>query len=335
MKRTLFCIALATAVVGCNGDADGEAGAGGTQYVTVASGTNGKGAFYQIGGAVAQTLEANAGELDWTVTNTETPGTQANIRLLESGDAQLAVVNGAIAYFAPKGEEEFQKQYAIRNVMSLGANYAAFVARADSGLKSVADLKGKKVVVGPKAAGFEMFLKPILAAHGIAYDDFEAIDGDYGRAKEMIGDNQADAAFIGGAIPVPALQGLSQEMPLTFLKFEPAALDQLAETYEFYEKGVIPAGSYKGVDEDFPTIKCGFIQVVSHEKVPADLVYRVTKILYEHRDQAAKVHPAFKAAKPGQVVRTFGLEMHPGAERYYREAGLLGDGGDVPAGAAD
>ena len=105
--------------------------------------------------------------------------------------------NAGIAYFATRGEGAWEKPHNVRTVATLAPNVGVFVTTADSGIKKISDLKGKRVVLGPAGAGFDYFLKPLFEAHGLSYDDLTVLSGNYFTASDMIADGKADAAFMG------------------------------------------------------------------------------------------------------------------------------------------
>ena len=147
-----------------------------TEFLSLGTAPTG-GAFFVVGGAIGETLNENKGDNNWTVTAEATRGSQENIRRLASGEIDFALANAAISYFAIRGEEGWDQAYPIRTIMTLAPNVALVVTPESSGVKTIADLKGKRVVIGPAGAGFEFFVRPLLGAHGVTYDDMEVLHG--------------------------------------------------------------------------------------------------------------------------------------------------------------
>lgn len=293
------------------------------------------GAFYVVGNSIASVLNENKGEARWTVQPEGTRGTQQNIRMLDKGEALLGMSNASISFYAVKGEGIWKEPYAIRSVATLAANIGMFVTKKESGIRQFSDFKGKRISVGPAGAGFESFLMPLLAAHGIQYSadgsqasDFTPIPADYTTAVQLLGDGEIDIAFMGGAIPMPAITQATSSMDLFYIPFDPAAIDQLVAEFPFFQHAMIPAKNsageptYKGLEADFPAINVGSMQLITHEKVDASLIYELTKRLWEHREAIARQHPAGRAINEENVARFVGTEFHPGAIRYYREIGV-------------
>jgi TRAP transporter TAXI family solute receptor len=296
-------------------------GGGSTQFLSLGTAPAG-GAFFTIGSALSAVLNEHKGDHNWDVTAEATKGTQENIRRLTSGEIELALANSAISYFAVRGEEGWDRAQPIRTMLTMGPNIAVFVAPADGGIDTIADLAGKRVVVGPAGAGFEFFLAPLLGAHGVAYDDFTQLHNTYSGAADMLADGSADAAFLGGAVPIPALVQASAGQDLTFVAFDEAKLDEVAEHYPFFRRATIPAGTYKNQSEDFPSIDCGSIHVITSVSVDADLIHELTKTLYDNREAVVARHGAGRAINPNNVVRDTGTAFHPGAIRFYEEIGI-------------
>lgn len=331
-QTALAVLALAAALVvsGCGGGGvDGPGGEGdaadGRRFLSVGTAPPG-GAFFVVGGALAEVLEQQGSGGSWTVTAEATKGSQENIRRLARGELDLALSNSAITYFAVRGTEGWEKSYEVQTVMTLAPNVALFVAPASENITSIVDLAGKRVVMGPAGAGFEYFLRPILSAHGIGYDDLEVLNNTQSRAVDMLSDASASAAFLGGAVPTASITQAASSMDLTFVPFDAAARDALVSQFLFFRPAVIPAGTYRGQDQAFEGLDVGSMHLITRSDADPDLVYEVTRTLYEHRDDVIARHPAGRAIRAENVVRDTGTPFHPGAVRYYREIGIWPEG---------
>ena len=295
------------------------------RFISIGTGTLG-GVFYTIGGAIADVVSRNITDKNWEVIAEGTKGTKENIRLLVKEDATLefALANAAISYFAVRGEgSSWQTEQPIRAVMTLAPNVALFVTPKSSGIRTMADLKGKRVVVGPAGAGFEYFLKPILAEHGVTYDDFTPLNDIYSAAVNLLADGSAAAAFIGGAIPTPAVEQASATQDILFIPFDETAKQALVDKYPFFNSMTIPASAYQNVlTEPFDTMNVGSMHLITSENADEDTVYHFTKTLYTHRAEVVKAHKAGKAINEKNVVKDVGTPFHPGAIRFYREIGI-------------
>ena len=279
------------------------------------------GAFYVVGGALAATLQEDPVGGGWQVTAEATKGTQENIRRLTSGELDFALANSAISHFATSGEG-WDQAHDLRAVMTLAPNVGLFITPEDSGVKTIADLAGKRVVLGPAGAGFHFFLKPILEAHGVTYDDLTELNATQAGAVDLLGDGSAAAAFLGGAVPTASIVQATASNTIHFVPFDPEAREKLLTDYPFFRPATLPAETYRGLDEPFEGLDVGSMIFITSASASDDLVYAVTKALYEGREAVVARHPAGKAIQPKNVVRETGTPFHPGAIRYYQEIGI-------------
>lgn len=316
---------LATGLVACGGAEPGadDAGAGDTaerRFLSLGTAPTG-GAFFVVGGALAEVADQYGPE-GWQVTAEATQGSQENIRRLAQGDLDVALSNAAITYFAVRGEASWDQPFDVAAVMTLAPNVALFVTPADSGVEQITDLAGRRVSVGPSGAGFEMFVGPLLEAHGVTYDDFTELHANQGAAVDLLSDGSADAAFLGGAVPTASIVQASSSMDLYFVPFTPEAKESLLANYPFFAPATIPAGTYRGQDDDFEGLNVGSMHLITSMSADEDLIYELTKTIYEHREQVVERHAAGRAIRPEIVVKDTGTPFHPGAVRYYREIGI-------------
>lgn len=289
------------------------------------------GAFFVVGGAIAQVVSSHTGDLNWEVSAEATKGTQENIRRLAKGELEFALANAAISYFAVRGEGAWKGEQPIRTVMTLAPNVALFITPQSSGVKTLSDLKGKRVVVGPAGAGFEYFLEPILGAHGVSYEDFTPLNNTQAGAVDMLADGSAAAAFLGGAVPTASITRASASQNIFFIPFDDTAKQKLFENYPFFNAVVIPSETYRGQDEPFHGMNVGAMHLITAANLDAETVYQFTKTLYEQRAEVVKIHPAGRAINPKNVVKDTGTPFHPGAIRYYKEIGIWHDEGSTPS----
>lgn len=316
--RSVAVLFLAAAASACGGG--GDAGPART-FVNVGTAPPG-GAFFVVGSALSEVLGAAGAERGWQVTAEATSGSQENIRRLTQGELDFALSNAAITYFAVRGGEGWDQEYPMRSVMTLAPNVALFLAPAGGGVRTIADLRGKRVVIGPAGAGFEFFVQPILAAHGVSYDDFTPLNATQSAAVDMLTDGSAAAVFLGGAIPTASITQAASSMDIHYVPFDDDARTSLAADYSFFSHATIPAGTYRGQDADFQALDVGSMHLITSADQDEDLVYEVTKALYERREEVTQKHPAGRAINPTNAVRDTGTPFHPGAIRYYREIGI-------------
>ncbi len=280
------------------------------------------GAFFVVGSAIADVVGNHPPVDRWQVSAEATKGTQENVRRLDKGELEFGLANAAITFFAVRGQAKWEREFPVRSVMTLAPNVALFVTPSSSGIKSMADLRGKRVVVGPAGAGFEHFVRPILEAHGVRYDDFTPLHDTQTGAVALLSDGSADAAFLGGAVPTASITQACASRKIHFIPFDDDAVDRLTEQYSFFDRRTIPAETYKGQTDDFHGLNVGSMILVSSTQVDDETVYLFTKTLFEHGADVAAKHPAGRAINPQNAIRDTGTPFHPGAIQYYRERGL-------------
>ncbi len=312
---TLLIIVLNTLIVACSGGPSSPD----QRFVSIGTAPPG-GAFFVVGGALGEAL--NQYGTDWEVTSEATKGSQENIRRLEAGELDIALSNAAVTYFAVRGEGNWQRPYAMQSIMTLAPNVAMFITPENSGVSSIADIRGKRAVVGPAGAGFEYFIGPIIEAHGLTYDDFTPLNNTQSGAVDMLADGAAVAAFLGGAVPTASIAQASASQEILLIPFEDSAKNNLITNYPFFFERTIPSGTYRGQTEDFHGLDVGSMHLITSEKADEELIYKITKTIYENRDHVTAIHPAGKAINPKNVIRETGVTFHPGAVRYYRELGI-------------
>jgi TRAP transporter TAXI family solute receptor len=324
MRYRLFLLATLTGITlvgyGCAGnDTDSSSSPTAQRFISLGSAPPG-GAFFVVGGALGEVLNQHAA--GWEVTSEATKGSQENIRRLDSGELDLALLNSSTTYFAVRGEGSWQKAYPLRTVMTLAPNVALFITPASSGIRTIPDLRDKRVVVGPAGAGWEAFVSPIVEAHGLTYDDFTPLNNTQSGSVDMLADGSAAAAILGGAVPTASIVQASTSQDILMVPFDPEARRNLIARYPFFYEQNIPAGTYRGQRDDYQGLDVGSMHLVTTAGADDDLIYEITKAIYENRENVAKIHPAGLSINPGNVVRNTGVEFHPGAIRYFREIGI-------------
>ena len=319
ISSTIF---VSTVLVACGGGGD-ESGDAEPSRVFLSFGTAPPGgAFFVVGSALAEVVNETGVAEGFSVTAEATSGSQENIRRLATGEIDFALSNAAITYFAARGTEGWDRAYPVRSVMTLAPNVALFVAPEGSGIESIDDLRGKRVTVGPAGAGFEYFVGPLLAAHGVSYDDFNPMNATQQAAVDMLTDGSSDVAFLGGAVPTASITQASASMDVTFVPFGDTEKQQLVDDFLFFRPATIPSETYRNQTEPFEGLDVGSMHLITSADAPDELVYTVTRLLYESRELVVEKHAAGRAINPTNVIRDTGTEFHPGAIRFYQEVGI-------------
>ncbi|MDA1093447.1 MAG: TAXI family TRAP transporter solute-binding subunit [Acidobacteria bacterium] len=327
MRRFGLFVALVgsalTASCGGGGSDEGDAAGAAPSRVFLSMGTAPPGGtFFVFGSALAEAMNEFGADLGWSTTAEATSGSQENIRRVDSGELDFALSNAAITYFAVRGSEGWDKAYPMRSVMTLAPNVALFITPAGSDVETINDLRGNRVGVGPAGAGFEYFVGPLLAAHGVSFDDFTPLNATQASAVDLIADGSAAAVFVGGAVPNPAITQATASQDIHFIPFDAEAKQQLIDQYVFFSPATIPADTYRGQTEAYEGLDVGSMHLITSATTDEGLVYAVTKRLYENSARVVEKHAAGRAINARNVIRDTGTEFHPGAIRYYQEIGI-------------
>ena len=311
LSITLVVIMVAVLAAGC-----GEK----KQFVSITTGGTG-GTYYPVGGAIAQTLTDNIESL--TVNSQAGNASVANCNLIGSGETESALVQNNVAYWAYEGIGAFEGGAIdnLRGIASLYPEAIQIVALKESGITTVADLAGKKVGVGEIGSGVHFDVANILAAHGMTEDDFSADYLSFSEASQKLKDKQIDAAFVTAGYPTSSITDVNLAREIVIVPIAEDMIDKMIETSPFYAKTVIPAGTYTGLDVDVVTATTMAMWVVD-EGVDEDLVYTMTKTLWENRASIEAAHEKGKDVTLETALDGMGIPLHAGAEKYYKEQGL-------------
>ena len=315
-------LSVGTLAFGCSSpQPGGDGGSAGRRFLSIGTAPPG-GAFFVVGGALGEVLDEYQAASGWEVNAEATKGSQENIRRLDAGELDLALSNSAITYFAVRGTEGWEKAYPMRSVMTLASNIALFITASSSGIREIGDLRGKRVVIGPAGAGFEFFVRPLLNAHGLSFEDFTVLYNTQMGSVDMLADGSAAAVFIGGAVPTASITQAATSQDIFFVPFSAEAQESLVREFLFFRPATIPAGTYRGQDQDFDGLDVGSMHLITSAAVDEELVYQVTRTIYENRERVIEKHAAGRSINPDNVVRDTGTPFHPGAIRYYQEIGI-------------
>ncbi len=324
-RRTLGCfltVGLAALLCsGCGGSNDSGGGGGERKFLTIGTAPVG-GAFATVGSALSEVLNDHKGNNNWRCSPEGTKGSRDNIIRLDKHELDFALSNASITYFAVRGESGWDKKHNVKAVMTLAPNVGVFITTKDSPIKKLADLKGQRVYVGPAGAGFEMFLGPILEAHGVSYKDFTPVNGPQSDASDLLGDGSIAAAFLGGVPPTGSIVQACSSLDIRFLPYDDQAREKLVKDYLCFKNYTLPAKTYSDQDEELHVLNVGSMHLITAGDQDEEQVYQVTKTLYENRQAMIEKHPnTGKAIEPNATIDT-GTEFHPGAIRFYKEIGV-------------
>ncbi|WP_017939481.1 TAXI family TRAP transporter solute-binding subunit [Zestomonas thermotolerans] len=279
------------------------------------------GVYYPIGVGLSQIY----GQIDGARTSVQaTKASVENLNLLQAGRGELAFSLGDSVEDAWNGVEEVGFKAPLKKLRAIAGtypNYIQIVASKESGIKTLADLKGKRISVGAPRSGTELNARAIFAAAGLSYDDMGRVEYlPYAESVELIKNRQLDATLQSSGLGMAAIRDLAATLPLNFVEVPAEVVAKIGRPS--YQPGVIPAGTYEGQDSDVPTVAITNI-LVTHEGVSDELAYQMTKLMFDNLPRLANAHAAAKDISLETATRNLPIPLHPGAERFYKEVGVL------------
>jgi TRAP transporter TAXI family solute receptor len=280
------------------------------------------GVYYPMGVALSQIYGKAMPDAKVSVQSTK--ASAENLNLLQAGRGEIAFTLGDALSDAWKGDAEAgfaAPLKKLRGIAGIYPNYIQIVASADSGIHTLADLKGKRISVGAPKSGTELNARAVLKAAGLSYKDFAKVEYlPFGESVELMKNRQLDVTLQSAGLGVASLRDLAAAMKIVVV---PIPADVVAKVGDpAYQPATVPAGTYEGQTQDVPTVAIQNF-LVSHTGVSNDTAYKMTKALWENLDALVAAHAAGKQIKRENALKGMPLPLHPGAEKYYREAGMM------------
>ena len=290
------------------------------EFINILTGGT-SGVYYPLGVAISQLYGKALPDAKISVQSTK--ASAENMNLLQAGRGELAFALGDVVSNAWNGNAEagFKKKLdKLRGVAAIYPNYIQIVASADSGIKTLADLKGKRISVGAPKSGTELNARAILHAAGIEYSDFAKTEYlPFGESVELMKNRQLDATLQSAGLGVASIRDLASSVKIIIVPIPESVIKKIGD--DAYQPGVIPANTYDGQTADVPTVRIRNM-LVTRAGVPDEVVYAMTKAIFENLDSLVAAHAAAKAITLKDAA-TMPLPLHPGAAKYYREVGLI------------
>ncbi len=324
MKKGLFfSIALVAAMMMSLSPAMAK-----TQFVTI--GTGGiTGVYYPTGGAIAKMVNKKKKEYGIRATVESTGGSVFNINAVMNGDLEFGIAQSDRQYQAVHGLAEWKDkgpQKDLRAVFSIHPESVTLVAAVDSGVKSIQDLKGKKVNIGNPGSGQRQNAIDALEAVGIDINkDIEAESIKASEAASLLQDGRIDAFFYTVGHPSGAIkEATSGARKVRIADVAGPGIDKLLAKYPYYAKAIIPIKLYPGAKNDKDVQTFGVkATLVTSAKVPDEVVYAITKEVFDNFEAFKKLHPAYGTLTKQKMLEGLSAPIHPGALKYYKEVGLM------------
>ena len=291
------------------------------KFINVLTGGQ-SGVYYPLGVALSQIYAKVLPDAKVTVQSTK--ASAENLNLLQAGRGEIALTLADALSDGWNGDKEAgfaTPLKKLRAVAGVYANYIQIVASADSGIKTMADLKGKRISVGAPKSGTELNARAILKAAGLAYSDFAKVEYlAFGESVELMKNRQLDVTLQSAGLGVSSIRDLSTSVKIVVV---PIPADIVAKVGDAaYQGATIPANTYTGQTADVPTAAIKNF-LVSHEGVPADTVYLMTKSMFDNLATLVAAHAAAKGITKEGATSGTPVPFHEGAQKYYREVGLM------------
>jgi len=323
LRQAMGLAVLAVFALAPETRADSELRAEEVTFFRIGTGGTG-GIYYPIGMLLAQPLSGAAPGL--VAVAEVSNGSVFNVRMIGSGQLEAGLAQADVAYWAYTGTGVFKGEAAIttlRAVANLYPESVHIVARKDSGIRSVRDLRGRRVSLDEAASGSIVEARIVLAAYGLAESDLSPEYVKPNLAIEKMAQGALDAFFFVGGYPAPSIAAYAAAGGATLVPIDGAQANEIVAHYRFLTKSVVPPGVY-GMRQATPTLEVG-AQLLVSATLPDDLVYRVTRILWQREtlDALARGHPKGALIRPETALKGIAIPLHPGAARYYRSVGIL------------
>jgi hypothetical protein len=279
------------------------------------------GVYYPLGVAIGKIYSDQIPNVKTQVQATK--ASVENLNMLQQGRGEIAFALGDALKAAWEGDEDAGFKSKLKRLRTIGAiypNYIQIVATSDSGIRTLADLRGKSLSVGAPKSGTELNTRAILAAAGLSYKDLGKVEYlPFAESIDLMKNRQLDATLQSAGLGVASLKDLSNSVDITLVSVPKEVVDRMGPPFV---PETIPANTYPGQDKDVPTAAI-INYLVTSSAVSDDLAYQMTRLIFESLPELANAHAAGKEIKLATAAAGGPVPLHPGAVRYYREKGLI------------
>lgn len=289
------------------------------QQLSIATGGTG-GVYYPMGGGLAEVINNHVA--GYSATAEVTGASVENMGLIATGDADLAIglADTVVQAYSGTGRFEGQQLPMVRGLASLYANMIQIVALESAGIRSLQDLRGKRVSIGAPGSGTEVNASAILEANGITYDDIDEQRLNFNETADALANGDIDAGFWSVGAPTSSILNLSTTQRIVIIALSEAEIDAAMAANDTFAKTTLVGGTYNGVDADIAVLGIPNVLTVSSE-MPDDLAYSLTKAMFENIADMQAVHPAANQTTVEFTLAATPVPLHPGAIRYFEEIG--------------
>jgi len=280
------------------------------------------GTWYPLGGGVASMI--NKYVKGYYAAAHPSGASIENIRAIVKKQDALSLSMPDTAFQAFNGQEAFADKPTkeLRGLMATYPIDIQFFALAKGNVKSIKDLKGKKVAVGAPGSGTEAMARYVLKVYGLTYDDIDEQFLSATETTQALKDGNIDVGIVTLGTPAPALMDLATQRDILFLDIEPAVAEKINKDFPAYFPRTIVAGTYKGQDKPHHTLAWMGIFVV-HQDMSEKLAYDILSAVFDHKDELDKIHAQFKNITLDNAVKGMPVPLHPGAQKFFKEKGMI------------
>lgn len=323
MKKTLallvLCMLVAGLLAGCGGSDKKAAAPAADKKVFINLATGGTaGVYYPLGGAMAEILNKNIPGINACAQSTG--ASVANVNMIRDGKVELALIQNDIAFYAVTGTEMFKdkKVTNMKGVATLYNETIQIVTLADKNIKTVMDLKGKRIAVGALGSGVDANARQILEIFGLTYADIRPQYLSFSEAANGLKDGNVDAAFVTAGAPTAAIQDVAAQGKVALIPLPADRVEALIKKYPFYARQTIKMNTYSGMTEDVNIVAVKAMLVIS-DKVDEAMAYNMTKAIYSNLDRMKASHALGASIQKSTALEGMPIPVHAGAEKFFKE----------------
>lgn len=313
MKKVFIILVslLMALTVGCSKSAN-------KNYVFATGGTSGT--YYSFGGVIANLWNNNIEGLN--ITAQSTGASAENLRLINRGEAELAFVQNDVMDYAYNGTDMFEGEILsnFSAILTLYPEVVQIAATKSSGIRSIADMKGKRVSVGDAGSGTEFNAKQILEAYGLTFNDIRKSNLSFKESSDGLQNGTLDACFVVAGVPNAALQELSLSADMTLVPIGNTQIVEIISQYKYYTEVNISANTYNGVESDTRAIAVKATIAVNNN-IPDEEVYNMIKTIFDKQSDLSLAHAKGNELNIEEAPKGISIPFHPGAVKYYEELG--------------
>ena len=283
------------------------------------------GTYFPVGGAICEVV--NEALPDIEVTALTGNASVANINLIWKHEIESGLTQNNIADWAYNSTKLYKGKETVKNLRAIASLFPEtmhIVALKRANINKIDDMRGKKISVSSPGSGGEADIKAILGALGITFNDFNAVNLDQATSAQYMKDKLLDAFWTTIGYPGSSVIDIAHKREINLVPFSDEEIEKVIKEYSYYVKSIIPGGTYKGVDEDTQTLSVMAIWAVDAD-VDEEVIYQVTKALWNNVN-LARIHLAHAKAKNitlETALDGISIPLHPGAEKFYKEVGLI------------